>query len=86
MAPKPYKFIGFGGLHGPKPYKFIGFGEIHGAKPYKFIGFGGLHGHKPYKCFGFGDLQGAGLLVFICFYMAFLCLALQRRLEEVRGG
>ncbi len=22
---KPYKFIGFGTIHGPKPYKFIGF-------------------------------------------------------------
>ncbi len=37
---KPYKFIGFGDIHGPKPYKFIGFGDIHGPKPYKFIGFG----------------------------------------------
>ncbi len=33
--PKPYKFIGFGSIHGPKPYKFIGFGSIHGPKPYK---------------------------------------------------
>ncbi len=22
---KPYKFIGFGDIHGPKPFKFIGF-------------------------------------------------------------
>ncbi len=22
---KPYKFIGFGSIHGPKPYKFMGF-------------------------------------------------------------
>ncbi len=29
---KPYKFIGFGDIHGPKPYKFIGFGDIHGPK------------------------------------------------------
>ncbi len=36
-GPKPYKFIGFGGIHGPKPYKFIWFGEINGPKPYKFI-------------------------------------------------
>ncbi len=40
MCPKPYKFIGFGDIHGPKPYKFTGFGDIHGPKPYKFIGFG----------------------------------------------
>ncbi len=40
-TPKPYKFIGFGGIHGPKPYKFIGFGDIHGPKPYEFIGFEG---------------------------------------------
>ncbi len=25
ICPKPYKFIGFGDIHGPKPYKFIGF-------------------------------------------------------------
>ncbi len=25
--PKPYRFIGFGDIHGPKPYRFIGFGE-----------------------------------------------------------
>jgi hypothetical protein len=36
-VPKPYKFIGFGGIHGPKPYKFIGFGGIHGPKPYTCI-------------------------------------------------
>ncbi len=24
---KPYKFIGFGDIHGPKHYKFIGFGD-----------------------------------------------------------
>ena len=40
MAPTPYKFIGFGDIHGPKPYKSIRFGDIHGPKPYKFIGFG----------------------------------------------
>ncbi len=34
-GPKPYEFIGFGGIHGPKPYEFIGFGCIHGPKPYK---------------------------------------------------
>ena len=44
MAPKPYKFIRFGDIHGPKPYKFIGFGDVHGPKPYKFIGFGSLPG------------------------------------------
>ena len=22
----------FGGIHGPKPYKFIGFGDIHGLQ------------------------------------------------------
>ncbi len=49
VGPRPYKFIGFGGIHGPKPYKFIGFGDIHGPKPYKFIGFGDIHGPKPYK-------------------------------------
>ncbi len=32
MAPKPYKFTGFGDIHGPKPYKIIGFGDIHGPK------------------------------------------------------
>ncbi len=42
VRPKPYKFIGFGDIHGPKPYKFIGFGHIHGPKPYKFIGFGDI--------------------------------------------
>ncbi len=26
--PKPYKFTGFGGIHGPKPYEFIGFGGM----------------------------------------------------------
>ncbi len=40
--PIPYKFIGFGDIHGPKPYKFTGFGDIHGPKPYKFIGFGDM--------------------------------------------
>ncbi len=39
--PKPYKFIGFGDIHGPRPYKLIGFGDVHGPKPYKFIGFHG---------------------------------------------
>ncbi len=39
---KTSKFTGFGDIRGrPKPYKFIGFGNIHGPKPYKFIGFGG---------------------------------------------
>ncbi len=28
MSPKPYEFIGFGGIHGPKPYEFIGFGGV----------------------------------------------------------
>ncbi len=28
---KPYKFIGFGDIHGPTPYEFIGFGDIHSA-------------------------------------------------------
>ncbi len=37
QGPKPYKFIGFGGIHGPKTYKFIGFGDIHGPKLYEFI-------------------------------------------------
>ncbi len=37
---KPYKFIGFGDIHGPKSYKFIRFGDIHGPKPCKFIGIG----------------------------------------------
>jgi hypothetical protein len=41
--PKPYKFIGFGSIHGPKLCKFIGFGSIHGPKPYKFIGSGSIH-------------------------------------------
>ncbi len=41
-APKPYKFIGFGDIHGPKPYKFIGFGAMDATKPYKFIGFGAM--------------------------------------------
>ena len=27
---------------GPKPYKFLGFGDIHGFKPYEFIGFGAI--------------------------------------------
>jgi hypothetical protein len=40
--PKPYKFTGFGSIHGPKPYKFTGFGSIHGPKPYKFIWFGSI--------------------------------------------
>ncbi len=26
---KPYKFIGFGYIHGPKPYNFIKFDDIH---------------------------------------------------------
>ncbi len=39
---RPYKFIGFGDIHGPKPYKFIGFGDVHGPKPCKFIGFGDI--------------------------------------------
>jgi hypothetical protein len=30
MAPKPYKSIGFGDIHGPKTYKFIRFSDIHG--------------------------------------------------------
>ncbi len=29
---------------GPKPYKFIGFGDIHGLKPFKFMGFGDICG------------------------------------------
>ncbi len=29
VVTKPYKFIGFGDIHGPKPYEFIGFGDIH---------------------------------------------------------
>ena len=37
-APKPYKFIGFGDIHGPKPCKLIGFGDMHGPKPCKLIG------------------------------------------------
>ncbi len=44
VFPKPYRFTGFGDMHGPKPYKFIGFGDLHGPKPYKFIGFGDLRG------------------------------------------
>ncbi len=36
---KPYKYIGFGDIHGPKTYKSTGFGDIHGPKPYEFIGF-----------------------------------------------
>ncbi len=39
-SPKPYKFIGFGDIHGPKPYKFTGFGDM-AIKPsntnYKFV-------------------------------------------------
>jgi hypothetical protein len=39
--PKPYKFIGFGDLHGPKPYKFVtvmaGGGGVGGVE----AGFGG---------------------------------------------
>ncbi len=31
-----------------KPYKFIGFGDIHGPKPYKFIGFGGSQGPEKH--------------------------------------
>ncbi len=27
LGSKPYKFIGFGDIHGPNPYKFIGFGD-----------------------------------------------------------
>ncbi len=27
LTEKPYKFIGFGDIHGPKPYKCIGFGH-----------------------------------------------------------
>ncbi len=53
----PYKFIGFGDIHGPKPYKFIGFGDIDGPKPYGFIGFGDTDGPKPYKFRGFGDID-----------------------------
>jgi hypothetical protein len=36
-------------LSGPRPYKFIGFGDIHGLRPYRFIGFGDIHGPRPYK-------------------------------------
>jgi hypothetical protein len=51
---KPYKFVGFGTVHGPKPYKFIGFGSILGPKPYKFIGFGFLQSLAFfYDFFGF---------------------------------
>ncbi len=46
---EPYKFIGFGNIHGPKPYKFTGFGNIHGPKTYRFIGFG-----NTYRFIGFG--------------------------------
>ncbi len=35
-------------LFGPKPYKSIGFGGIHGPKPYKSIGFGGIHGPRAF--------------------------------------
>ena len=44
MAPNPYKFIGFGDIHGPKPHKFIGFGDSHGPKPYESTGFDDSHG------------------------------------------
>ena len=70
-SPKPYKFIGFGGIHGPKPYKFIGFGGQQperepggaGSTPdpggnHKFTGFGDIHGPKPYKFIGFGGIHG----------------------------
>jgi hypothetical protein len=30
LGTKPYKFIGFGDVHGPKPYEFIGFGDVQG--------------------------------------------------------
>ncbi len=50
FAPRGGSLVGGSGLpRGPKPYKFIGFGGIHGPKPYKFIGFGGIHGPRPYK-------------------------------------
>jgi hypothetical protein len=43
-GPKPYKFMGFGDIHGTK---LTGLGDIHGFKPHKFIGFGDIHGPKP---------------------------------------
>ncbi len=60
IGPKPYKFIGFGGIHGPKPYKFIGFGGIHGPKPYRFIGFGFGRGNKKQTQTLFGLLLVGG--------------------------
>ncbi len=46
---KPYRFVGFGDIHGPKPFKILGFGDIHGPKASKFMGFGDAHGPKPCK-------------------------------------
>jgi hypothetical protein len=51
MAPKPYKFIGFGAMDVTIPYKIYKvwghtwprFAVIHGPKPYKIIRFRG-HG------------------------------------------
>ncbi len=55
---KPYKFIGFGDIHGPKPYEFIGFGDLHGTKPYQFIGFGA----KPKAETGITLQSAAGII------------------------
>ncbi len=40
----PYKFMGFGDIHGTKAYELIGSGDIRGPKAHKFIRFGDTHG------------------------------------------
>ncbi len=59
---QPYKFIGFGDIHGPKPYTFIGLGDTNGPKPYKFMKF--LGGYCSRAVLGFPTNQPCANLKF----------------------
>ena len=47
MAPKPYKFTGFGDIHDTKRINLEGL--VTSTKAYKFMRFGDIRGPKAYK-------------------------------------
>ncbi len=56
-GPKPYRFIGFGGIPGPKPYRFIGFGGIPGPLEEQSRGGRGRQQNICQLCAMFTHLQ-----------------------------